>query len=244
MGCGHCHCPMMMKNLREQRALGLSNVGVRGKRVSSPRDDTAGASLGVQLAYPCDEHSPCYSTAESHLVAVNGSLCRRRIRSDSALALRSSARHSRLAHSLTVLNASLNTDTSGTSRKMASVTRDPPRLLTQRSSRFLRRPSSLRERSSGTAGRARRAKRRSNSIPAITQVMMGTKASGTDCSAERLGQLAKEEASAIWLTVTSRTPSVCLSMPSNSSKNSSRSTCLGTTSRVSISAPGPCTPKR
>lgn len=46
------------------------------------------------------------------------------------------------------------------------------------------------------------------------------------------------------LTVTSTTPSVSLSIDSNRVWNSSRSTCRGTTRRVSISEPGPCTPKR
>lgn len=40
-------------------------------------------------------------------------------------------------------------------------------------------------------------------------------------------------------TVTSMTPSVAMSISSKRVKNSSRSTCLGTTQRVSISAPGP-----
>lgn len=46
------------------------------------------------------------------------------------------------------------------------------------------------------------------------------------------------------LTETSVTPSNSRSMPSNTSKKSSRDTCFGTTHRVSISEPGPCTPKR
>lgn len=45
-------------------------------------------------------------------------------------------------------------------------------------------------------------------------------------------------------TVTSMTPSVSLSIASKSVKNSSRSTCRGTTSSVSMSEPGPCTPRR
>lgn len=46
------------------------------------------------------------------------------------------------------------------------------------------------------------------------------------------------------LTETSVTPSNSRSMPSNTSKKSSRNTCFGTTHRVSISELGPCTPKR
>jgi hypothetical protein len=82
---------------------------------------------------------------------------------------------------LIVLNASLNTGTFGTSRNISSVTLDPPKLLTQRSSRFRRRLSSARERSSGMEGRARRAKRRSMSMPRKVHLTMGTKASGTPC---------------------------------------------------------------
>lgn len=45
-------------------------------------------------------------------------------------------------------------------------------------------------------------------------------------------------------TATSATPSVLRNISSNKVWNSSRSTCFGTTRSVSISEPGPCTPRR
>ena len=142
-------------------------------------------------------------------------------------------KHVLLAHSLIVRRASRNTETFGTSRSISSVTREPPRLRTQRSSKFLSRLSSRKSRSGGIDGRAKRAKSKSISIPLNCILMMGTYASGTLCTTES----GDETQNVLMLTANSVTSSRWRSISSKISKKSCLSTIRGTTQSVSISAP-------
>ena len=111
----------------------------------------------------------------------------------------------------------MNTLALGTSRRISSVTRGPFKLFRHASSRPLRIEESASSRSIGTRGRVSLPKIRSIDIESHLNLMMGTKASGTG---------ANSETSERWRSIFS-----------NTLKKSSRVTCLGTTTRVSISEP-------
>lgn len=153
--------------------------------------------------------------------------------------------------------ASRKTWTLGTSRRISSITREPTsckalsvflrwksipfKLRTHRSSKLRSRLSSFNDKLSGTDDSDKRATRKSMGIPDISQVIMGTYASGTPYCAFK-GLETKQRR--MGLTETSVAPSSSFNIDSNVSKKSSRDTCLGTTQSVSISDPGACTPSR
>ena len=111
----------------------------------------------------------------------------------------------------------MNTLEFGTKRRISSVTRGPFKLFKQASSRPFKIEESASSRSIGTRGKASLPKIRSMEMESHLNLMIGTKASGTGASSETSGR---------WRSIFSRTL-----------KKSSRVTCFGTTTRVSISEP-------
>ena len=108
----------------------------------------------------------------------------------------------------------------GTSSKISSVTRVPFKDLKSFSSTPRNRFVSFNRRLTGTEATARRAKIRSMLIPENSSLMIGTKASGTGVIS--------------WMASFG---AMRLIIFGRYSKKSSRDTCFGTTTRVSMSEP-------
>ena len=121
------------------------------------------------------------------------------------------------AHSLTARRACLNTLEFGTSLNISSVTRGPLRLFRHASSSPFRILESASSRSIGTRGKANLPNIRSMEIESHLNLIIGTNASGTGASSATSGR--------------------CRNMSNNTLKKSSRVTCFGTTTSVSISEP-------
>ena len=108
----------------------------------------------------------------------------------------------------------------GTSSRISSVTRVPFKDLKSFSSTPRSKFVSFNRRLTGTEATARRAKIRSMLIPENSNLMIGTKASGTGVNS--------------WMASFG---AMRLMIFGRYSKKSSRDTCLGTTTRVSMSEP-------
>lgn len=128
--------------------------------------------------------------------------------------------YSRCAQSLMARNAVRKVFCCGTRSSISSVTLVPFSDRRSLSSRPRSKLVSLRFSPSGTEGIARRANMRSMLMPENSSLIIGTKASGTGVTSSMA------PAGAILSKIEGR-----------SSKKSSRETCLGTTTRVSMSEP-------
>lgn len=126
----------------------------------------------------------------------------------------------RWAHNLIPLSAVRKVFCCGTRSRISSVTLVPFNDRRSLSSKPLNRLVSFKLRPSGTEGIARRAKIRSMLIPESSSLIIGTKASGTGVIS--------------WIAPRGV---IFRRMTGKSSKKSSRKTCFGTTTRVSISEP-------
>lgn len=233
--------------------------GVRSatKMASVPRDDAADTAFGVQLADASDEHGPGDTAAEAHHVAVNSSFCfgvqgsvsprrptRRRRRRTLGPELDGSERFPEDGN-IGNQTEHLVRDTGASETADAALVEVPKQVVV------------LELEVVGDGGEGEAGKEQIDVDAGERALDDGDKGFRDRLQGEERGPVREEAqgrilrcswpwepSSCLGLTVTSTTPSVSLSMDSKRVWNSSRSTWRGTTRRVSMSDPGPWTPRR